>query len=441
MTKEVVLRVTESVCSICCQRVTAKVIEKDNSVFLVKICPDHGKRNILLSRTPTYYKKLEQFHIPLIEKCKDVVVTELDVTFRCNMECPVCFWGDFKESLLLEEPTLEDIQNIIDNTSVFVLSGGEPTLREDLFSIFKIFKKNKKPIVLVTNGLKLVDPDYVCELKKAGIDRVNIQFDGFDIKAEEYLHGVNYLPIKIKALENLKRMKISTGLNAVVAKGINEKQVGRVLEYALHNDFVNTVCYLSLSNIGCARHLPLHTYIMPDQIIDILVEYSKGKINKYNVYIFKKLLITINAFLGQKWCHYRDAYLLVRKGKDYEPIGRFIKLQKIEPYLDIFQRLYLKNTLLARIFLLMVSPFIFFRYTESITLLKKLIEKSIAYFMRNSHYLNSSIFLYLNFYTVCDIYKVDYVCSPCKFVITYKKNGRICKNFARDISLLIGKQK
>jgi len=70
----------------------------------------------------------------------------LYVTARCNARCKMCFyWKDIEQADISQELTLDEIEKISRNfgfLQYITLTGGEPTLRNDLPAIAKIFDKN-----------------------------------------------------------------------------------------------------------------------------------------------------------------------------------------------------------------------------------------------------------------------------------------------------------
>ena len=98
------------------------------------------------------YHAAGRFYIPKPKKFY------LTVTDRCNARCVMCSFWKKKPG---KEPTLDDIQRVfsnplLDRLETVVLSGGEPTLRDDLPQVTQtILSSNRcvKYLFVVTNGL------------------------------------------------------------------------------------------------------------------------------------------------------------------------------------------------------------------------------------------------------------------------------------------------
>lgn len=115
------------------------------------------------------------------------------------------------------------------------LSGGEPTLRDDLPEIialgrslgFSFFQLN-------TNGLRLArEPGYAERLKQAGLDCVFLQFDGTSDRIYEIMRGKALLDNKKAAIDNCARQQLGVVLVPVLMPGVNRSDIGGILQFAL----------------------------------------------------------------------------------------------------------------------------------------------------------------------------------------------------------------
>lgn len=405
------LRKTSGLCPICRKAVDSAISEDRGKILFERFCPEHGNISAPLSQGE-YYGKIDEFYFPLMNNGKNNKegAAELLVTFKCSMDCPVCYLGGFKKELIDFEPSLFELEEFIKKASdrTFILSGGEPTYREDLFEIIRLLKKYKKIVGINTNGLKLADMDYVNELKKSGIDEVDIQFCGFNPKAEEYLRGKDYIPVKLKALENLKQANIATRINALVVAGINEEQIKKIIDFALNNSFIKMVNFGTLLFIGNAIDFPKEHYLMPDDMLGIAEKQTNGKIKKENVYLFKKLEIVLSSFMNRSTCLYSLISLLVRDAQNYESIDKYINLKKIEPFLNKYQKIYVRNIYLAKAYLFLIAPLIIIFYTRINKILKDLFVTAMAFFLKGNYFSKTSRFVYVLFTVECDPYRMDY---------------------------------
>ena len=404
-----IFRATRSICPLCCNTVKSVIIEEDGKVFLRKDCPSCGISNLLLSKSPAYYRELDLLYFNIMNQDRDLPETEVYLTYRCNMKCPICYLEISNQDLQCKEPTCDDIESYIKNSSktFFILTGGEPTCRDDLADIIGLFKKHSRSVSINTNGIRLADKGYLSALIDAGLDRVNLQLDSFDPEIEKELRGHNYLEAKMKAINNLRDLGVSTGINCVVVKGINDKKLGEMANFVANNHFIKAINFLAIAFIGSARDNKLDNYIMPDELVDLLDKQTEGLISREQVFLFQKLHLTIKSFFSQRFCFYSQSYVAVRTKSGYEPLGNFLNFNKMESCLFSYRKIYNKNKLFSAFFLSAAIASLFLKL-RSVVIMKEIFLMGISYFFKSPAYLKSSRFFYINFTTGCDRYKKDY---------------------------------
>ncbi len=424
-----IIRITKSVCPVCLRTIEAFIVQKDEQVYFLKSCVDHGTFEITLSRNAAIYRKFEQYYFSIMGERKSHCNYELWLTSRCNMNCTICVLKDEIGSYLNHEPTCEEIVAVakISSNPFWSIATAEPTCREDICEIIRELKASGKTVTLNTNGLKLSDIRFVGCLKEAGVDRIDLQFDGFNRKSYLALRGTDVLDVKIKAIENLKIMNVRTTLNATIANGINDDEVLKLLDFGLKNEFINGITYLSIFYNGGARGWPKKYYLMPDEIVDLLQQQSGGIISKESVYLFQKLHLAVKSFFSQRQCLYNQIYILVRKKDSYEPIDRFIDLKGSEQWLDCYARVYKKNKLLAGFYLILASLSLLNK-KRSLLIFRHFFYSALSYFLHTSGYVRKSPFFALSFTTGCDPYKLDYSILPnCQneIIAVNSKSGKL----------------
>lgn len=409
MTPQRLIRKTQSVCPRCLEVIEARIVEKDSKMIMQKSCPRHGAFEIVLSSTPSCYAELEQYYFSLSDEHYEVPEYEFWPTYRCNADCTICCFGRQNQEMAGQESSMAQIEQLAKNSQkrFFILSGGDPTCREDLDEIIRTFHKYGKVVTINTNGLKCADINYLKKLKEAGLDRVNLQFDGFDRQSYRALRRQDYLDIKLQVLENLRALGIQTTFNATIARNLNERAIKELIDFAAANPFINGVNLFTICFLGGARDWKQSSYIMPDEIIDVLIEQTDVPISKKDIYIFQKLHLAIKSFLSQKWCFYNQVYLFVRGNGGCQPINRFLNLPKAEPWLDRYKDAFKIRPFRARLYLGMAVVCLFIK-KESIVILKELLLRGVSYFLKTRHYLKGSRFFSVSFSTGCDPYKFDF---------------------------------
>lgn len=258
MTNEVTYAYTESVCPDCLRQIPAEKRIQGNRVYLVKTCPDHGETRALIwkgeppiigwvnHRTPSMP---ERCHTEVEKGCphdcglcpdhrQQPCCVLLEITGRCNLDCPVCFASAGEGAL--PDPPLSEIEGwyrmLMESGGPYniQLSGGEPTLREDLPEIIALGRRmGFEFIQLNTNGIRLAqDADYVKTLVRAGLNCVFLQFDGTDDRIFTALRGRPLLAEKHRAIEHCREAGIGVVLVPTVVSGVNDGELGEILSFA-----------------------------------------------------------------------------------------------------------------------------------------------------------------------------------------------------------------
>jgi len=222
---------TFSLCDVCLKRIKAEVIQKDNKIFIKKKCSKHGQFiSPHVWDNPETYKfltRFEKFKFP----SRKVL---LNITNQCNLNCKFCYAK--ANEINITELKLEDIKKIdISNYEYIYLSGGEPTIKNDLIEIIKHFKQNKKKVIILSNGVRLKNIKYVKALKKAGLDMVFLQFDSLDEKQIIYLRGTPLLKTKLKVIENLNKENLPVYFFSILLKKRNIETIADLVKYFIKN--------------------------------------------------------------------------------------------------------------------------------------------------------------------------------------------------------------
>jgi uncharacterized radical SAM superfamily Fe-S cluster-containing enzyme len=250
---------TESVCPVCLKRVKAVRQTEGNEVFLVKECPAHGSfRTVIWRGAPAmsdWRRPKEPVHPEVcygtVEKgcpfdcglCADHRQTPcsvlLEVTQRCNLSCAVCFADAGATGSA--DPSLELVSWQLGRAMAAAgpcnlqLSGGEPTLRDDLPQIVAAARQTGYTFIqLNSNGIRLAaDPAYVRQLADAGLSAVFLQFDGVDDGIYRSLRGEDLLEQKLLAIRNAGEAGIGVVLVPTIVKGVNSDAIGAIVRQAL----------------------------------------------------------------------------------------------------------------------------------------------------------------------------------------------------------------
>jgi 7,8-dihydro-6-hydroxymethylpterin dimethyltransferase len=263
---------TLSLCSTCLRRVDAKIIFENDQVYMLKRCPEHGAEKSLIATDVEYYRSTRNYvkrsempqkfntrtHYGCPYDCglcpdheQHSCLTIIEVTDRCNLSCPTCYAESAPHHG--RHRTLEEIEWMLDivvanegQPDVVQISGGEPTVHPQFFEILDIAKsKPIRHLMLNTNGIRIAkDKAFVERLASYMPDfEVYLQFDSFKKEALETLRGEDLREIREKALENLNAFNLSTTLVVTLQKGLNDDEIGSIIDYALKQPCVRGVTF------------------------------------------------------------------------------------------------------------------------------------------------------------------------------------------------------
>lgn len=144
----------------------------------------------------------------------------LRVTDKCDLSCIHCFADSSKSAQ--NELTTDEIKGIIEwagrkGSFRLGLTGGEPTLREDLLEIAEYAKEHHLWTILTTNGFSLTE-DFCKELQKIAIDQVDVSLDNSTAEAHDHFRGRNgSFARATRAVKMLRRFNITTAITSVVS--------------------------------------------------------------------------------------------------------------------------------------------------------------------------------------------------------------------------------
>jgi hypothetical protein len=304
---------TNSICSTCWRKLEAKIIFQDDKVFMLKTCPEHGREKVLISTDIAYYKMTRDFNKPgdmpkkfgtRVERgcpydcglCSDheqhSCVSIVELTDRCNLTCPTCYASSSPSHG--RHRTLEEIERMLDivvrsegEPDVVQLSGGEPTLHPDFFTVMDMAKARPiRHLMINTNGLRLArEPAFVERLAgyMPGIE-VYLQFDSFSPEALKTLRGEDLTAVRQQAIDNLNRFNISTTLVVTLQKGLNDHEVGGILRYARQQPCVRGVTFQPTQAAGRTEHFD------PASGRITLSEVRQAILDQYDVFVPQDLV-------------------------------------------------------------------------------------------------------------------------------------------------------
>jgi molybdenum cofactor biosynthesis enzyme MoaA len=177
----------------------------------------------------------------------------IDVTHRCNMTCANCYVPN-RSIPDLDRKWLTSILARLPRGRYVRFVGGEPTLREDLPELIAVARSHGHHTVVVSNGLRFADRAYVRTLKQAGLQIAYLSFNGgFDDDLYEAIDDMRCAAKKTLAFENLRAEHLFTSIGMIIARGVNEQEVPRVLAAVQKSRNVREFHLRSIGAMG--RHM------------------------------------------------------------------------------------------------------------------------------------------------------------------------------------------
>src|SRR5437867_7461496 len=240
--------------------IKAQIIERDGKILMVKDCPKHGHFEDVMSIDPEFSRHLEEVfpgrdirahndeklhnHGSSTIKYGRGSVLTIDLTNRCNMMCDPCFM-DANQVGFVHELSWDDIKMVLDNAISIKpkrqmsvqLSGGEPTISPYFLDAVRYSRKvGYNSVQAATNGIEFAkSPEFAKAAFEAGLRYVYLQFDGIGNAANSHRLVGNLFDVKLRAIENLWSAGVDIVPVITIVNGINNEQVGRVVQFALDN--------------------------------------------------------------------------------------------------------------------------------------------------------------------------------------------------------------
>ncbi len=273
---------TGSLCSSCLRKVEAKVVLQDGGVYLHKRCPEHGAERVLVSTDIDYWNLTRRFlkpgqmprvfNTPIEHGCpfdcglcadheQHSCLAIVEITDACNLSCPVCYAESSPQRQTYR--TLAQVESMLDavvrnegEPDIVQISGGEPTLHPEFFAILDAARRRPiKHLMVNTNGLRIAqDADFARRLASyAPAFEIYLQFDSLRPEVHRVLRGADLTSVRRRALERLNELNLSTTLVCTLKKGLNDGELGGIIDFALGQRCVRGVTFQPVQHAGRAE--------------------------------------------------------------------------------------------------------------------------------------------------------------------------------------------
>jgi uncharacterized radical SAM superfamily Fe-S cluster-containing enzyme len=253
--------------------IKAQIIERDGKILMVKDCPIHGHFEDVMAIDTEFFKHLEEVfpgrdirahndeklhnHGTSTVKHGRGSVLTIDLTNRCNMMCDPCFM-DANQVGFVHELTWDEIKTMLDNAISIKprrqmsvqFSGGEPTLSPYFLDAVRYARQvGYNSVQAATNGIEFAkSPEFSRQAAEAGLRYAYLQFDGIGNAANAHRQVGNLFDVKLRAIHNLHEAGVEIVPVTTIVNGINNEQVGRIIQFALDNP--KTISFLSFQPVS-----------------------------------------------------------------------------------------------------------------------------------------------------------------------------------------------
>jgi len=269
-----------SLCTTCYRRVDAKIVFEEGNVFLLKRCPEHGFERVLMADDVDYYRRCREvflkppempqhYNTPIQFGCpydcglcpdheQHSCLTLIEICDACNLNCPICYAQSGTHRTTYR--SMEQIEGMLDavvanemEPDVVQISGGEPTLHPQFFEILDAARRRPiKHLMVNTNGIRIAQDEEFAK-RLAGYMpefELYLQFDSQKREPLMQLRDADLRATREKALERLNKLNVSTTLVVTVERGVNDDEMGSIIEFALQQKCVRGVTFQPVQQAG-----------------------------------------------------------------------------------------------------------------------------------------------------------------------------------------------
>jgi uncharacterized radical SAM superfamily Fe-S cluster-containing enzyme len=374
-------KMTQSICPECLQVIDARLFEEDGAVYMEKTCDAHGEFRDKIYSDARLYLKMEQWEfgdnrglenpaLPDATRCPDdcglcslhtshTVLSNVDLTNRCNLTCPVCF-ANANVAGYLYEPSFEQVTAMLEGlraqrpvpNRVVQFSGGEPTLYPRFLDVLrKATELGFTHIQAATNGICFADLEFAQAAKEAGLHTLYLQFDGLNDDIYLRTRGQRLMETKLAAIENCRHAGLKIVFVPTIVKGVNDHQLGDMVRFAIDNiDCVSGFSFQPVAFTGRINRRDLMAKRFTQSDLAHCISEQTGITDTYNDWFplsctspFSKLLSALQNFQRPNLTSHphcaMGTYLYVDPvSKKAVPITRFFDVGAMLRDIDLLAR-------------------------------------------------------------------------------------------------------
>jgi 7,8-dihydro-6-hydroxymethylpterin dimethyltransferase len=339
-----------ALCNRCRQLVPARHEERDHKIFLVKDCKTCGATETLLSsHSDGYWRKRKMDEGFQYGNCglsclscqhKEPNVVFLDITNRCNLNCPVCINNTPSMGFLFEPPIeyfdtiFKHFAQVTPKPSIQIF-GGEPTVRKDLIEIIRLSRSYGFPTRVLTNGIRLADEEYCRQVVETRAT-ILISYDGENAALYRALRNHERCgELKRKAVDNIGRLGgTKVVLMMLVAKGYNDKELASIFSFCHERrDFIRGLYLMPLAHCWDPHKVGLNQERITTEDLEQEIEeaFPEDRVEFVPTNLAGRFP-TLSRVLGIRDAPFvgghpncESMYLLISDGQRYRPLAHYLK--------------------------------------------------------------------------------------------------------------------
>ncbi|MCX8038160.1 MAG: radical SAM protein [Candidatus Sumerlaeia bacterium] len=336
------------ICPKCDEIVPLHHEERDGKVYLRKDCPKCGVTETLVASNIArwrakrdlcgYQGEAEATCSVRCMECdhgKPPTLVFVDVTNRCNMNCPICL-ANIPAMGFKFDPPMAYFEKIFKKLATYTpkpriqLFGGEPTVRDDLIDIILLAKSLGLSARVVTNGIRLANEDYCRRLLETGC-QLMFAFDGRHPDIYRRLRkSEKSLDLKRRALDNVRKyFKSKVTLMSCAGLGVNDQYIADLIAF----------CHERRDYIAALDLIPLVETWGPEQVeagdttiddVEQMVAAALPGTEFVPSGIFYKFptfraLFNMRFTFGGAHPNCESVTMLVSDGEQYRPVSNYLK--------------------------------------------------------------------------------------------------------------------
>ncbi len=297
---------TQALCSECRAKVTARVVEKREKVYLEKFCTTHGLSETLICSDAGWYRESLRYvkprQVPLETNSKNfkgcpescgfcpehqqhTCLPVIEITSACNLACPVClkqFRNDFQITIGAFEKIINTLFQCEGRVDVVNISGGEPLLHPELEDFLSLTnEKGVMQTTVSTNGLLFLSKPELLKIFRETGALVALQFDGFKPQTYERLRGKDLSAEKIAIIKILEKEGIRYSLVATTAKDINDDEITDIADFFFASKAVSLM-FQPIARTGTAGHFSQENKLTIPDVVQALEKSKYVKRGDFN---------------------------------------------------------------------------------------------------------------------------------------------------------------